>query len=355
MIRKMRINRYILSLVIFIPLCVVLALFHANTTFVFLTAIVALIPIAAILGYTTKQVALQTNPTIGGLLSATFGNIIELFIAVLALREGLVRLVQASLIGSIIGNVLLLIGLSIFFGGLKYKHQRFNSRTAGVSSTMLIIAVVGLTIPSLYAFVTQQTVHIDLLSDIVSIVLALTYVAGLFFSMFTHRDMFDAADEIRATRERPTMTKREAAFALFGATVLAALMSELLVQSIHGPIATFGMSETFIGLVVIAIVTNIAEKSMAISFAMENKLNLAMEIGMSSAIQIALFVVPILVAISQIFHFGFTLVFSLFELVAVMLTVMIINDLAADGRCNWLEGVQLISVYCIIAAAFVFV
>lgn len=342
-------------MLLFIPLSFICGIFTQNKILTFVFSILAIIPLARILGYTTKEISLQTNPTIGGLISATFGNIIEVFIAILALREGLVRVVQASIVGSIIGNLLLLIGLSIFFGGLKYKHQVFNNRTANVSSTMLIIAVAGITIPSLYYFLNQNNTHLAILSDSVAIVMALVYVAGLIFSLFTHKDLFDASDEIKATRKRPIISKKIAALILFIATVIVAFESHFLVKGIEEVALHVGITQTFIGVVIIAIVTNIAEKSMAINFALEDKLDISLEIGMSSAIQIALFVVPILVFVSQIMGSTFNLVFSLFEVAAILVAVTIINHLSADGRCNWLEGVQLISVYLILVVVFYFV
>jgi Ca2+:H+ antiporter len=298
---------------------------------------------------------LQTNPTVSGLFSATFGNAIELIIAVFALRAGLIQVVQASLIGSIIGNILLLIGLSIFAGGLRYKNQRFNNETIAVSSTMLIIVVAGLAIPSVYDFLNPHGPHIQLLSSAVAVVMALIYLAGLFFSLRTHKDLFDASDEIKATLEKPTMSKRLAAIILFLSVIVVAVESEFLVRGIEGAALTIGITQTFIGIVVIAIITNIAEKSTAIHFALRNKLDVSIEIGLSSAIQIALFVVPILMLISSVFSLGFSLVFTPFEILAVMIAVFIVNYLSADGRCNWLEGAQLISVYAIIAIAFFFV
>jgi Ca2+:H+ antiporter len=309
------------------------------------------------MGYVTKEISLQTNPTVSGLISATFGNAIEMIIAIFALKNGLIDVVKASLIGSIIGNILLLVGLSILFGGLRYKHQRFNNETIAVSSTMLIIVVAGLSIPSVYKFIgpAGAQVHIQTLSIAVAIVMALIYLAGLVFSLLTHKDLFDASDEMKATNEKPTMSKRLAALILFLTVIVVAVESELLVRGIEGAASTIGITQIFIGIVLIAIVTNIAEKATAIHFALENKLDVSIEIGLSSAIQIALFVVPILMLVSQIFLFGFDLVFTPFEILSVVLAVMIINYLSADGRCNWLEGAQLISVYLIIIIAFFFI
>jgi Ca2+:H+ antiporter len=354
-IQKLRINKIFYWFLLFIPLSIFSALVLQNDTLTFITCILAIIPLAYIMGYTTKQISLQTNPTMSGLLSATFGNAIELIIAIFALRAGLMRVVQASIIGSIIGNILLLVGLSIFTGGLRYKNQRFNNETVAVSSTMLIIVVAGLAIPSVYDFLKPHSTHIQVLSIAVAVVMTLIYLAGLVFSLRTHRDLFDASDEIKETHERPTMSKRLAALILLFAVVVVAIESEFLVHGIETAAVTIGISQTFIGIVVIAIITNIAEKSIAVHFALQNKLDVSIEIGLSSAIQIALFVVPIIMLISQIFNFGFTLVFTPFEILSVMLAVLIVNYLSADGRCNWLEGAQLISIYSIIAIAFFFV
>jgi Ca2+:H+ antiporter len=353
--QKLRIGRGFYWLLLFIPISFVSALVIRNDTLTFITCILAIVPLARIMGYSTKEISLQTNPTISGLFSATFGNAIELIIAIFALQNGLIVVVQASIIGSIIGNILLLVGLSLFAGGLRYKNQRFNNETIAVSSTMLIIVVAGLAIPSVYYFLNPSGPHIQVLSDAVAVVMTLIYLAGLVFSLRTHKDLFDASDEMKATHERPSMSKRLAALILLLAVVVVAVESEFLVHGIETAATTIGITQTFIGIVVIAIITNIAEKSTAVHFALENKLDVSIEIGLSSAIQIALFVVPILMLVSQLFNFGFTLVFTPFEILAVMLAVFIVNYLSADGRCNWLEGAQLISVYAIIAIAFFFV
>jgi Ca2+:H+ antiporter len=354
-IQKLRIGKVFYWFLLFVPLSIFSALVIKNDTLTFVTCILAIVPLARIMGYTTKEISLQSNPTVSGLFSATFGNAIELIIAIFALRAGLIQVVQASIIGSIIGNILLLIGLSLFTGGLRFKNQRFNNETIAVSSTMLIIVVAGLAIPSVYSFLNPNGSHIQVLSNAVAIVMTLIYLAGLFFSLRTHKDLFDASDEMKATHERPTMSKKLAATILFLTVAVVAVESEFLVHGIEAAAVTIGITQTFIGVVIIAIITNIAEKSTAVHFALENKLDVSIEIGLSSAIQIALFVVPILMLISSIFNFGFSLVFTPFQILAVMLAVLIVNYLSADGRCNWLEGAQLISVYSIIAIAFFFV
>ncbi len=353
--QKLRIGKAFYLLLIFIPISICLYLFTKEDLLIFITSVLAIVPLARIMGYSTKEISLQTNPSVSGLFSATFGNSIELIIAILSLRAGLIQVVQASIIGSIIGNILLLVGLSIFAGGLRYKNQRFNNETIGVSSTMLIIVVAGLAIPSVYDIIRPNDPQIIHLSSAVAIVMAVIYLAGLVFSLRTHKDLYDASDEIKATREKPTMSRRLAAIILFLTIVVVTFESEILVGTIEHAAQAIGLSQLFIGLVVIAIITNIAEMSTAVQFSMKNKLDVSIEIGLSGAIQIALFVIPILMLVSEVFHFGFSLVFSPFEILAVILAVLIVNYLSADGRCNWLEGAQLISVYLIIAIAFFFI
>jgi Ca2+:H+ antiporter len=352
---KLRIGRSFYLLLVFIPISIFLYMFTKEDSVIFITSVLGIVPLARIMGYTTKEISLQTNPTVSGLFSATFGNAIELIIAVLALNAGLIQVVQASIIGSIIGNILLLVGLSIFAGGLRFKNQRFNNQTIAVSSTMLIIVVAGLAIPSVYDILIPDSPQISVLSSAVAVVMAFIYLAGLVFSLRTHKDLFDASDEIKATQERPTMSRRLAALILLFTIVVVTFESQILVGTIEHAAEAIGLSQMFIGLVVIAIITNIAEISTAIHFSLRNKLDVSIEIGLSSAIQIALFVIPILMLFSQVFNYGFTLVFTPFEILAVILAVLIVNYLSGDGRCNWLEGAQLIAVYAIIAIAFFFV
>jgi Ca2+:H+ antiporter len=326
----------------------------SGLTFIF--AILAIIPLSRIIGYATNELILQTRPAFGGLLNATLGNAVELIIAVFALREGLIGLVQASIVGSILNNLLLLIGLSVFFGGMRFKQQRFNKDSVGVSSTMLIIAMVGLAIPTVYSLTTKAApMNEAVISNAVAVVLAMVYLAGLVFAFSTHKHLFDASDEMRLEHESPNL-KIKAALMLLGAAMAAVIfISELLVEGFKYATADLGLSQTFLGVVVVAVITNIAEKISAIHFALENKLDVALEIGLNSATQIALFVVPLLVFISHVGGYRFSLVFSTFEIVSVFFTVMIVNYLSSDGKCNWLEGVQLLSVYLIIAIAFYFV
>ena len=352
----LRIGIFFYVMLLFVPLSIIFGAFTHNVVLIFLTSILAIIPLAQIIGHATKEISIQTNPKVGGLISATFGNAIELIIAISALRQGLIQVVQASIIGSILGNILLVVGLSVFFGGLKHKYQKFNKEAVGVSSTMLIIAVVGLTIPTMFSLTISEapkTVH--LLGDSVAVILAIIYIAGLIFSLRTHKDLFDASDNIREINTLPSMSKAFALLLILASTIVVAIISHFLVDTFQYAVADIGLTPTFIGVVVISLITNIAENSIAIQFAKEDKLDVSFQIGLSSATQIALFVVPILVIVSNIFGWGFSLVFTLFEIISVIMAVLIINHLAADGRCNWLEGAQLLSVYLIIAIAFFFI
>lgn len=339
------------TLLIFIPVSVLLYLLNM-TSLLFIASILSIIPIARIMSRATEYLAVQTSPVKGALILTTFGNLIELIIAVLAINAGLLSVVKASITGSIISSLLLLIGLSMFFGGLKYKEQKFNRDSASVSSTMLIIALTGLAIPTIY-FITTTGSEIIPISNLVSLVLALIYVLGLVFTLFTHKHLFVIRKQYDAEK-KAMWSKRFAVAVLFFAALLAALESGFLVGTVEAASRSFGISEIFIGLVIIAIITNIAEKMSAIGYAIKNRVDLSIEIGASSAIQIALFVVPVLVFASSLMGKSLTLVFTIFELVAVLFAVIIINYLSGDGRCNWLEGAQLISVYMIIIIVFYF-
>ncbi|MEW6359377.1 MAG: calcium/proton exchanger [Planctomycetota bacterium] len=337
-----------------VPISILCHLLGAGDIVIFIVSIFALVPLARYIARATESAALQSNHTIGGLLNATFGNLIELFIAIFALRRGLVEVVKASIIGSIVENVLLLIGVSMFFGGLKYSEQRFNRYSAGVSSTMLIICTVGLAIPSVYAKACGGA-HMQTISSVVSAVLAAIYLCGLVFALVTHRHLFDTTDEMRAIKERPEWPLRKAVLILAVMTMACAYESGLMVSRLEAGIQFFGFTHAFVGAVIVAILTNVAEKTNAVIFARKNLVNLSIEIGTSSAIQIALFVVPILVFAGVVVRQPFFLDFTTFQLLAMVFAVTILNSLAPDGRCNWLEGSQLIAVYLIIATVFYFI
>ncbi len=340
------------AFLIFVPISLALDYLHVSVILSFITSAAAIAALTHLMAESTAIIARRVSNTISALFNATFGNAVELFVAIFALQDGLVELVKASITGSIIINVLLLIGLSMFTGGLKYKEQRFNKEAAGIASTMLIIVVVGLGMPSMYSMIVRKPA--ETMSIAVSIVLGVIYVLGLVYSLWTHRHLFVVEREAMDDDHGRWSTKTAVAI-LLGSTVLAGFESAVLVHAIEPLTRLSGITQQFMGLVFIALLTNIPEHLSAMSFARKNNMTLSLEIGMSSAIQIALFVVPILVLISSaVVGTPLDLVFSPFELAAVIITAMLANYFSADGVCHWLEGAQLIAVYLLIAIAFYF-
>lgn len=341
---------YFLFLIIFVPLSIFLYFNHANPLLTGVLTLLAIIPITNLIAKATHELSLRTSTAMSSLVNATFGNSIEFMIAIFAIRAGLVEMVKASIIGSIVLNILLLIGLSMLFGGLQFREQTYNRDSVGVGSTMLLIAVAGLALPSIYTLVTGKSVV--LMSQAVSITLALTYLFSLVFVLFSHRYLFVTNLDIK---EEPGLGLWEAIIVLIVGMALAAIESNLLVGVIKPILATTALSETFTGLVVVAVVTNIPENVTAIRYALRDNITLSLEIGMNSAIQIALFVAPVLVFASPLLGAEMTLAFPAFQVMAIILSVMIFNYVGNGGACNWLEGLQLVAVYMLIAIAFYFV
>ncbi len=331
---------------------------------VFGAAALGIIPTAALMGRATEELAARSGPGIGGLLNVTFGNAPELIIALFALQQGLQEVVKASIVGSIIGNILLVLGAAMFFGGLGRDKQTFSRTTASIQTTMLLLAGAALVMPAIFELVEGQglpapsaeTVNygstVEHLSLAVAIVLIATYVAGLFFSLKTHRDIFNPEYEDEGTWGWST---RKSVLALAGAGVLVGLMSEVLVGSIEEASHAVGLSEFFIGVIVVAIVGNAAEHWVAVLVAMKNKMDLAVNIAIGSSAQVALFVAPVLVLAS--FFLGphpLALVFNGFELGAILFAILIANYVTQDGESTWFEGVQLLAVYAVFGLAFYF-
>ncbi len=339
---------------LFIPVSILLYYLKAPAVYTFLATAIAIIGLSHIIIEVTGIIAQRVSSTISALINATFGNAIEFFIAIFSLRQGLVELVKASIVGSIMLNVLFLIGLSMFMGGLKYKEQRFNKDAAGLSSTMLIIMVAGLVLPSMYSILVGKPAHA--MSLAVSVVLGIVYLLSLLYTLVTHKHLFTVEREAPPEPSFHPWTVNTAVILLFVAVVLGSFESYLLVQTITPLISTFNLTQTFVGLVLIAILTNLPENVTAVGFARRNNMTLSLEIGMSSALQIALFVVPVLVLLSTaLTGTPLDMVFSPFALIALLVTVMIANFVSADGICHWLEGVQLIAVYILMAIGFYFI
>jgi len=348
---------------IFIPAAVGLDLAHASPPLVFFAAALGVIPTAALMGTATEALAARSGPGIGGLLNVTFGNAPELIIAFFALIEGLQEVVKASLIGSIMGNILLVLGAAMLVGGLPRHKQEFSATAATAQSAMLLLALVALIMPALF-----QLVHggglpgvgekrVDFGTDLehlsfgVAIVLIFSYVAGLVFSLKTHREIFNPYSESEDKESHWSVKTSMILLAIAG--VLVGVMSEVLVGSIEATAEDVGLSQFFIGVFVVAIVGNAAEHWVAVLVAAKDKMDLAVNIAIGSSAQIALFVAPLLVLLSFVFGpHPMALVFNGYELGGVMFAVLIAHFVTQDGESNWFEGVQLLAVYAVLGLVY---
>lgn len=347
------------SLLVFIPVTIVLELLKAEPVWIFVSSCLAIIPLAGLMGKATEHLAARVGEGIGGLLNASLGNAAELIIAFAALREGLHGVVKASLTGSIIGNILLVLGLSMLAGGLRYERQRFNQTAAGMGASLLLLAAVGLVVPALFHFTAAgEGVRVEReLSLEIAIILFVIYVLSLMFSLRTHRHLYQGqTGEIRGmtTRERADWGTKQAAIVLAVVTVAIAVMSELLVGTVKPAAERLGMTQTFVGVILVALVGNAAEHSSAVLFALKNKMDLSIGIAIGSSIQIALFVAPMLVFASYLVGNPLDLIFTSFEVAAVTISVVILGFVSMDGESHWMEGVMLLGVYLILAVAFYF-
>jgi Ca2+:H+ antiporter len=351
-------------LVPFIPIAIAFERAHAAPALVFAAAAAGVIPTAALMGRATEELARRSGPGIGGLLNVTFGNAPELIIALFALNAGLQEVVKASLIGSILGNILLVLGAAMLVGGLKRSHQTFNPTAAGVQSSMLLLAAVALVMPTIYQLVAGEGLprvgeeRVDFGSDLermsllVAFILLGSYAAGLYFSLKSHRSLFNPTSEAEEHLDEPWSVRR-AVLMLAGAGAAVGVMSEILVGSIGEASAAIGLSQFFVGLIVVAIVGNAAEHWVAIYFAMRDKMDLSVNIAIGSSAQIALFVAPVLVLLS--FLIGpnpMALVFNGFELGAVLLAILIAIHVTHDGESTWYEGFQLLATYAVLGVVF---
>jgi Ca2+:H+ antiporter len=311
------------------------------------------------LGRATEQLAEKTGEGVGGLLNATFGNAAELIIALAALQKGLYDVVKASLTGSIIGNLLLVLGASIVAGGLKHKEQRFNAQAASSQSTLLTLAAIGLVVPAAFhhlagpAAITKEAG----LSFEIALVLVVVYILHLIFSLGTHKQLFEgeSSDLEELTTGMGKWSMKKSIGILAGATAIIAWMSEILVGSVEKAAISFGMTSVFVGVIVVAIVGNAAEHSTAILVSMKDRMDLALSIAIGSSLQIALFVAPVLVFASYaIGPRPMDLVFTPAEVLAVVVAVWITGQICSDGISNWIEGAQLLAVYIILGIVFYF-
>lgn len=358
---------------IFIPVSVIAQYLGWGELTVFIAAGLAIIPLAGWMGRATEEIAVVLGPSWGGLLNATFGNATELIIALIALNQGLVGVVKASLTGSIIGNLLLVMGLSMLLGGLRYKEQTFQPVVARVNASSMNLAVIAMLVPTAIGVSTSEigASAIQKLSDSVAIVLIVVYSLSLLFAMKTHSYLYEvgvadiesepsaeATSESHPSEAAPplehTPNLRIWIPVLLGATLLVALESELLVDALEVATEQLGLTELFTGVILLPIIGNAAEHATAVTVALKNKMDLSVSVSVGSSLQIALFVAPVLVLAGWVLGQPMDLDFNPFELIAVVVAVLIANSISGDGRSNWLEGVLLLAAYVVLGLAFYF-
>jgi Ca2+:H+ antiporter len=357
-------NTILLGLLLFIPISLAAHFLEWGDLIVFITAGLAILPLAAWMGTATEEITVVVGPTLGGLLNATFGNATELIIALVALKAGLIDVVKASITGSIVGNLLLVMGLSMLLGGLRYKEQTFQPIVARVNAASMNLAVVAILLPTAMNYtargVSEQT--LQNLSLAVAIVLILVYALTLLFSMKTHAYLYDVGvagieeEKVEAEKaeshEKPNVLLWS--FVLLVCTVFVAIESELLVDSLEVATDKLGLTALFTGVILVPIVGNAAEHATAVTVAMKDKMDLSLSVAVGSSMQIALFVAPVLVIAGWIFGQPMDLDFTPFELVAVAVSVLIANQISSDGKSNWLEGTLLLAAYTVLGFAFYF-
>ena len=349
--------KFLSLLLLFVPAAIGAELLHASPLVVFVLAALAIVPLSGFLGRATEEIAAYTGPTLGGLLNATLGNMAELIIAVLALRAGLVDLVKASITGSILGNLLLVLGLAQLAGGLRYKTQRFNLNLAGLSISLLVVAVIGRVIPALF-----HATHVDPTRELtrrvsvgVAALLMLGYLLSLVYSMGTHKAVFAPCDEVAsATNEThaPGWSKGKSIGVLLASAAFVGWLSEILVGSTQEAIHHIGLSEVFVGLIIVPIIGNAAEHSSAVLMALRDRMDLSVSIAAGSSAQVALLIAPVLVFVGLAFGQPMDLAFSTFEVVSVALAVAVSAAVVRDAESNWLEGAFLLLVYGMLGVAF---
>jgi Ca2+:H+ antiporter len=343
-------------LLLFFPVAILAELFHWNELVIFFTAALAIVPLAGLLGVATEALAERTGPRLGGLLNATLGNAAELIITIFAIRAGRMELVKASIIGSILGNILLVMGFSILLGGLKNGIQKFSRSHAGLDATMMILAMIALSVPSFFnTAIEPNKMAVEEFSLATAAAMLLIYVLSVIYALKGHAtEEPQIGPSVPPSHAGPHWTPRQALLVLVAAVAGIAVMSEFLVGSVESVTATLGFSEFFVGIIIIPLIGNIAEHLVAVQVALKNQMDLSLSIAVGSSLQIALFVAPVLVFISLLMGNPLTLEFNNFELVATMAAAFIAAFVSLDGESNWLEGAMLLIVYAILALAFFF-
>lgn len=344
-------------LLLLIPVAVVAKNMGMGDGWLFVFSLLPICPLAERLGYVTEQMATYTNPTLGGLLNATFGNLTEMIVSYFALKGGLLRVVQLSLLGSILSNMLLVLGCAFFAGGLKHKHQTFNKTGVGMNSALLLLAVISLSVPAVL-----HTTHTELhgtqseiaLSRFTSCLLLGVYATFLYFQLVTHRDLFDEEEGEDDEEEEVNQTFWACIGWLSVITVFISVLSDYLVDAIEGAADSMGMPVAFISVIILPIVGNAAEHASAIMFAMKNKMDLALGVAIGSSTQIALLVIPLCIVVGWAMGQPLDLNLHVFETTTFILTVISVSFVVADGQSNWLKGLTLILAYAVVSASFFF-
>lgn len=332
---------------IFVPLSLFSEYTHSSPIAIFVLASLAIIPLAKFIGEATEEISVHTGPALGGLLNATFGNATELIISFYSLQAGLTEMVKASITGSIIGNLLLILGMAFFFGGLGKNEQEFNTTAAKTSASTLFLATAAIAMPAVFVLTSENpsAATVETLSIAVSVIMAVSYIASLLFSLHTHKHLYtvDTAECVARWSIKKSIA------ILFASTVTVAVMSEILVGSIEPLAESLGWTEMFIGMIFIAIIGNAAEHVSAITIAIKDRMDLSIQIAIGSTTQIAMFVVPVLVFTSYFFENPMNLIFTTFELAAIVSAVLMVKSIIEDGKSNWFEGLQLLGTYGIMA------
>jgi Ca2+:H+ antiporter len=337
-------------LLIFFPIALVLDWRGADPILVFVTSALAIVPLTSLIGKATENLAIRLGETLGGLLNATMGNVPEMVIGVFALRKGLQSIVKASLTGSLLSNVLLILGLSMLAGGTRFNTLRFNARLAGVNSKLLLLAVIGLIVPALFHYSSSAESRISL--DIAAI-LFVAYIASLAFTLVTHKQLFaqEQAEGPRETGREPWGLGRAATVLVVTAVALA-VMSEALTGAVEPTAKSLGLTPVFAGVFLLATVGNISSLLNAIHFARRDKMDLTLSVTLGAGTQVALLVAPVLVFAGQLMGRPMDLLFSRFEVVAIAVAVTVGRSITADGESNWLEGLLLVAVYLMLGVGF---
>ncbi len=341
-------------LLVFVPITLVAQALGFSEVTLFVCAAIAIIPLAKYIGEATEELSSRTTPAVGGLLNATLGNLPELLIGIFALQAGLLTLVKASITGSIVGNLLFVLGLAMFVGGWGRDKQQFNRTGVVAAGSTLFVGAIALIVPAVFSATQMGTpipaTSVGHLSVFVSGALMVIYAGTLLFSLRTHRHLYVA----EVSKYEPRWSVKKSLLILTAAALAVAWMSQILVGAVKPVVASWGVSELFLGVVFVAIIGNAAEHFSAVVVARKNRMDLSLQIAIGSATQVAMFAAPLLVLLSYILGHPMTLLFDTFELVSIVLSVIIVNLVVADGESNWLEGLQLLCAYAIVALAFFF-